>query len=76
MEHIHVKNTVMPVVAVTDSGIRCHVYVLDMYMKQLPPEAFTQDNFYVQPCVKIPDDATNPGLLIGKNTLAQMVKEI
>ena len=65
---------VMPVVAVTDSSIKGHVYLHDMYTKNFSPEAFTQDNFYVQPCVMIPDDATNPGLLLNQLVRIRLLK--
>ena len=56
---MRVKNK--PILAVPESGTRCHVYVLDLYMKKLPAEAFSRDNFYVQPCPRVPDDPTKLG---------------
>ena len=74
-----VKNKVVPMLAVPESGTRCHVYVLDLYMKKLPAEAFSRDNFYMQPCPRVPDDPTKPWFSanpIGKNSLSKVVKEV
>ena len=48
-------------------------------MQKLPPEAFSCDNFYVQPCLIVPDDPSKPWFTtnpIGKNTLSKMGKEM
>ena len=48
-------------------------------MQKLPSEAFSRDNFYVQPCLTVPDDPSKPWFTsnpIGKNTLSKMVKEM
>ena len=79
LAQIRVKHKVVPIVAVPDAGTRCHVYVLDLYMQKLPPEAFSRDNFYVQPCLTVPDDPSKPWFTsnpVGKNTLSKMVKEM
>ena len=73
LAQIRVKNKVVPISAVPDAGSRCHVYVLDLYIQKLPPEAFSRDNFYVQPCLIVPDDPSKPWFTtnpIGKNTLS------
>jgi len=44
---MRMKNKVVPILAVPKSGTRCHVYMLDLYMKKLPAEVFSRDNFYV-----------------------------
>ena len=33
---MHIKNKVVPIVAVPDADTRCNVYVLDLYMQKLP----------------------------------------
>ena len=79
LKQMRVKNKVVPIVAVPESGDRCHVYVLDLYMQKLPAEAITRDNFYVQPCSRIPSDPTQPWFTanpVGKNSLSKMVKEM
>ena len=48
-------------------------------MQKLPLEAFTRDNFYLQPCSTAPEDSSKPWFTanpIGKNSLSKMVKEI
>ena len=64
LAQMRVKSKVVPIIAVPDAGSRCHVYVLDLYMQKLPPEAFSRDNFYVEPCLIVPDDRQNPGSLL------------
>ena len=64
--------------AVAERGNRCHVHVLDLYLQKLPPEAFENDIFYLQPIAPFKDPArpwftTNP---VGKNSLNKMIKEI
>ena len=56
LAQMRVKNK--PILAVPESGTRCHV---DLYMKKLPAEAFSRDNFYVQPRPRVPDDPTKLG---------------
>ena len=64
--------------AVAEKGNRCHVHVLDLYLQKLPPEAFDNDVFYLQPLGAFKDPTkpwftTNP---FGKNMLTRMVKDI
>ena len=76
---LRVRNKVVPIDAVAEVGIRCHVYILDLYLQNLPPNAFKHDNFYLKPCSQIPKDPTAPWFTcnpVGKNTLAKMVKEM
>lgn len=77
LAQLHVKNKVVPVIAVPEAGLRCHVRILDEYLRRLPEEAMEKDNFYVQPRSVSGDDSiwftANP---IGKNTLAKIVKEM
>jgi len=79
MAQMRVKNKIVPILAVQESGTRCHVYVLDLYMKKLPAEAFSLNNFYVQPCPRVPNGPTKPWFSanpIGKNSLSKVGKEV
>ena len=58
------------------AGRRCHVYLLDLYVSKLPPDAATKDVFYLTP-VKIPLDPHNPwfsNVPLGWNKLDRFVK--
>ena len=77
LKQMRVKNKSVPILAVPESGSRCHVYILDTYLGKLSPEALEKDNFYVQPVASF--DVSKlwyTAKAIGKNTLAKMVKEI
>ena len=77
LAQMRVKNKTVPIVAVPESGERCHVAVLDAYLGKLPPEAYEKDNFYVQPATS--NDPSRPwftGNPVGKNSLNNIVKEI
>ena len=41
-----------------EAGNRCPVYVLDLYISKLPPEATTQDIFFFRPLEKAPTETT------------------
>ena len=64
--------------AAPEKGNRCHVYVLDCYMRKIPPEAFDNDTFYLQPLQWIVDPSRHWYSLqpSGKNTLARMVRDM
>ena len=58
---------------------RCHVRILDKYLRLLPPEAKDQDNFYLTPLPKKPMDPLKPWYTktpIGRNRLNVMLKEM
>ena len=77
LKQMRVKNKSVPIMAVPESGTRCHVFILDTYLGKLSPEAIEKDNFYVQPVSTF--DVSKPWFTarpIGKNSLARMVKEI
>ena len=61
-----------------ERGNRCHVYVLDCYMQKIPPEAFNNDTFYLQPLQKVVDPTRHWYSLqpLGSNALGKMVKEM
>ena len=56
-----------------EAGNQCPVYVLDLYINKLPPEAITQDIFFFRPLERTPVDSTAPWYIasqpVGKNTL-------
>ena len=58
---------------------RCHVSILDKYLRLIPQEARVQDNFYVTPLPNKPLDPTKPWYTktpIGRNRLNSMLKEM
>ena len=76
---MRVNHKVVPTLAVPQAGTKCHVFVLDMYVQNLPEEAIIHDNFYVQPCRSFQDDTQSTwftALPMGKNSLGKMVKSI
>ena len=67
----------VPVYACPDAGERCHVFLLDLYLKRLPQEAIKKDVFYVHPLQEAPADPSAPwytAVLVGKHTLNSKVK--
>ena len=46
---LRVENKVVPIYAVEELGVRCHVRILDEYISKLPPRAFEMDCFYMKP---------------------------
>ena len=58
-------------------GKRCHVYLLDLYMERLPPEAKEKNAFYFTPLQIYPPDKGKPwfsAMPIGRNTLDRLMK--
>ena len=75
LKQMRVQNKTVPIIAVPESGNRCHVFILDTYLGKLSPEAIESDNFYVQPIAKC--DLSKSWFTakpVGKNTLGKMVK--
>ena len=73
---MRVQNKTVPIIAVPESGNRCHVFILDTYLGKLSPEAIERDTFYVQPIANC--DLSKSWFTVkpvGKNTLGKMVKE-
>ena len=71
LEHKSVSTYANP-----EIGIRCHVYLLDLYISKLPPQAFEKDIFYCRPLPCAPVDGQMPwysSVPIGRNQLSQMV---
>ena len=50
---MRLKNKVVPIDAVEEGGNWCHVKILDLFLKKIPPEAFSKNNFYLQPVCKV-----------------------
>ena len=72
LKKLHISNKVVPVFACPEVGERCAVYLLDLYLSELPNKAFEQDIFYLRPLKNIPSDPAKPlysSVPVGKNTL-------
>ena len=59
---LRVPNKVVPVYACPEAGERCAVFLLDLYISKLPPEAFTKDIFYARPLDNTPTDPPDLGI--------------
>lgn len=70
---LHVPSKVVSLYTCPDAGNKCPVFVLDLYISKLPPEATAQDIFFFRPLDKSPVDTSLPWYLgsqpVGKNTL-------
>ena len=58
---------------------RCHVKILDRYLRVLPHESNESDVFYLKPFAKVPSDPSMPwftNVPVGKNTLGTMMKKM
>ena len=78
-KQLHVKNKIVPVSACPAAGERCPVYILDLYVSKLPPQAFEKDLFYVRPLEQVPTNPTSPwfsAVPVGKHTLNDKVKKM
>ena len=81
LNQLRLDNKTVPIFPCSGAGVRCHVYLLDLYFSKLPPIAFEKDWFYMKPladCV-----ATNPTAKAwyslqpcGENKLSTMVKSM
>ena len=67
------SNKVAKSVAVPEAGERCHVYLPDLYISKLPPDAHKAGAFYLRP---LPNTPWYTAVPIGKNTLCGMVKNV
>ena len=80
IKDLNKENKVVPCPAVPDSNPRCLVYLLDLYLKKLPPFAFEKDVLYCRPKSPTPaaesDSPWYDSIPVGKNTLAAMVKKM
>ena len=76
LKQLNVKNKVVPVHASPADGERCVVFLLDSYLKKLPPIAFEKAILYWQPKNRVPDDPESPWYNcqpVGKHKLEGMV---
>ena len=80
-KQLHVKEKEVPIYACPEfkATERCPVYLLDMYISKLPPEAVVKDLFYLRPLDVTSTDPTQPwysSLPVGKHTLNEKVKKM
>ncbi len=47
-KQLHLQNKAVPIYACPEAGIRCHVYLLDLYISKLPQDAIQKELFYVR----------------------------
>ena len=76
-QQLHLQSKVVPIYACPDAGERCHVFLLDLYLRKLPQEAIQKDVFYVRPLQEVPADLSVPWYTtvpVGKHTLNNKVK--
>lgn len=76
---MRIEHKIVPIYAVPEAGTRCHVFILDEYLRKLPkPLAFEKDNFYLQPIagaeIKSPEGPWFTTIPVGRNTLQKMVQ--
>ena len=77
ISQLRVTNKVVPVYAIPDMGVRCHVFVPDKYFSKLSQEAFKKDNFYLQ--ALSPSNPEKPWFSctpVGRNTLGKIVQTV
>ena len=67
------QNKTIPVFPCPKAGIRCHVNVLDAYLRTLPPIAFEKDWFYMKPLKRRQKKSGTPRSPV-ENKLGEMVK--
>ena len=75
----HKRKMSMCIVAAPEKGNSCHVHVLDIYMKKLPPGAFEMDVFYLRPANDRLLVDTSPWFTVcpvGRNSLDKLLREI
>ena len=75
----NVPNKIVPVYSNPAAGVRCHVFLLDMYICKLPVEAKRDlDIFYLRPLSFVPCNDISLWYpckqCIGRNTIAMMEK--
>ena len=77
---LHVSNKVVSVFQCPEAGNQCPVYVLDLYINKLPPEAITQDMFFFRPLERTPTDSTAAWYIasqpVGKNTVDMKLRKM
>ena len=74
LRELRLEHKVVPVIADPEAGVRCHVYLLDLYIGKLPSEAVMKDLFYCRPLQKISElQPWYSAVPVGRNMLNQMV---
>ena len=79
LAQMRLENKCVPIHANPEVRERCHVYLLDLYISKLPPEARERDFFYARPLYDIPKDPSKPcycAAPISRNTLASCSKNV
>ena len=76
LSELQLEHKSFPSYANPDAGVRCHVFLLDLYISKLPKEAVTKDIFYCRQLPSLPTDETKPwyaAVPVGRNVLTKMV---
>ena len=79
IEQTRLDHKSVTIVANPRAGSRCHVFLLDKYIKKLPKGAIEKDLFYCKPLSIVPKDESSPwycAVPVGKNILANIVKDM
>ena len=79
LRHLRMEHKVVSIVSDQSAGDRCPLFILDLYISKLPEKAKQMDLFYCRPLSALPKDTNDPWfspVAIGKNTLANMVKDM
>ena len=79
LAQLHLDHKCVPIYENQAVPERCHVRILDVYIKKLPPEAKARDIFYARPLPSTPTAPDKPWFAaspIGKNVLANMLKDM
>ena len=74
---LNLENKVVIQYARPELGVRCHVYLLQLYLSKLPQSAFEQDIFYMKAKKTIPDSLGEPWYAetpVGHNMLDKFLK--
>ena len=74
---LNLENKVVIRYARPELGVRCHVYLFQLYLSKLPQSAFEQDIFYMKAKETIPDSLSEPWYAetpVGHNTLDKLLK--
>ncbi|XP_011403268.1 PREDICTED: uncharacterized protein KIAA1958-like [Amphimedon queenslandica] len=75
LRELRLEHKAVPVMADPEAGVRCHVYLLDLYIRKLPSEANMKDLFYCRLLQKTSSELQPwySAVPIGRNMLNQMV---
>ena len=74
---LNLENKVATQYTRSELGVRCHVYLLQLYLSKLPVRAFEWDIFYMKAKITIPDSSSEPWYAettVGHNTLDKFLK--